>query len=260
VICHDAVLYVAVLAAAVAAAAYVVRRRPRTGGDAAADSVSGRTIGFDGTMAARFRATSDGRIVECTESFARTLGFTAPTDVIGRHIGDFYVEPPRWDRLLTGLQIARMVTNVEVSLHRRSGGVVWVLMSVVKQDDEAHAHLAGTIIDITARKRADDLLRETEALRSVANLATAAAHEINNPLNVIKGNLHLLARSIGRDLVAARVAPAMEAVKTLEAIVEKMNHVIRLERAQQSSTLPEMLDLQKSASIPDPPRGDREAK
>jgi PAS domain S-box-containing protein len=247
------------LAATIAAVAFGVRRRPRIGGGAPADSVNGRAMGFDGTMAARFRATSDGRVVECTESFARTLGFTAPTDVIGRHIGDFYVEPPRWERLLTGLQIARMVTNVEVSLHRRSGGVVWVLMSVVKQDD-APAHLAGTIIDITARKRADDLLRETEALRSVANLATAAAHEINNPLNVIKGNLHLLARSIGRDLVAARVAPAMEAVKTLEAIVEKMNHVIRLERAQQSSTLPEMLDLQKSASIPDPPRADREPR
>lgn len=120
-------------------------------------------------------------------------------------------------------------------------------MSVVK---EASPGLAGSILDITARKRADDLLWDTEALRSVANLATAAAHEINNPLNVVRGNLKLLERSVDRDLAAARIAPALEAVKTIEVIVEKMSHVIRLERAEQSPTLPEMLALRKSAIAP----------
>src|SRR5438128_9000430 len=131
---------------------------------------------FDLNLAGMFRATREGVIREANESFARTLGHAAPTELQGRHLKDFYVEPERWDLLLAGLRVARSVANLEVALHRPNGSVVWVLMSVVRAGDDASSGLEGYIVDITARKRADDLLRETAALRSVAALANAAAH------------------------------------------------------------------------------------
>src|SRR5438034_1014373 len=140
---------------------------------------------FDPNLAGMFRATREGKILEANESFARTLGHAAPTELRGRHLREFYVEPARWDLLRAGLRVARSVANLEVPLRRANRSVVWVLMSVVRAGADPASGLEGSIVDITARKRADDLLRETEALRSVAALATAAAHEINNSLNVL---------------------------------------------------------------------------
>ncbi len=90
-------------------------------------------------------------------------------------------------------------------------------------------------------------------LRSVTTLATAASHEINNPLGVIKGNLQLLVREIAvvgpaRD----RIESALRACEAIQEIVTRMAHITRLETAEQSPNLPPMLDLRKSSE--DEPR------
>lgn len=46
--------------------------------------------------------------------------------------------------------------------------------------------------DITERLKTEELLRKSEKLAVVGQLATAIAHEINNPLTAIKGFMHLL--------------------------------------------------------------------
>src|SRR5438132_5370130 len=211
---------------------------------------------FGQNLAGMFRTTGEGVILETNESFASTLGHAAPAALLGRHLREFYVEPERWDLLRAGLRVARSVANLEVALHRPNLSVVWVLMSVARAGTDASSGLEGYIVDITARKRADDLLRETAALRSVAALANAAAHEINNSLNVLTGNLQLLSPRVGSDLAAAHLAPALAAAKAIEEIVGRMNQIIRVELAEPSGRLPEMLDLRKSASVPDAPRAD----
>jgi PAS domain S-box-containing protein len=208
---------------------------------------------FDQNLAGMFRTTADGVIVEANAAFARALGHAAPAELCGRPLKEFYVEPARWDRLLAGLRVARSVGNLEVALRRPNRSVVWVLMSVVRAGEDASAGLEGYIVDITARKRADELLRETEALRSVAALATAVAHEINNSLNVLKGNLQLLSPRVDGEVAAAHLAPAIEAAKAIEEIVGRMNRITRLDLTDQSATLPEMLDLNKSVSTPPSP-------
>ena len=50
-----------------------------------------------------------------------------------------------------------------------------------------------TLIDVATQLAAIAIEREAIALRSVAHLAHAAAHEINNPLIVILGRLSMLA-------------------------------------------------------------------
>src|SRR2546426_3932836 len=130
---------------------------------------------FDPNLAGMFRATREGKILEANESFARTLGHAAPTELRGRHLREFYVEPARWDLLRAGLRVARSVANLEVPLRRANRSVVWVLMSVVRAGAEAASGLEGSIVDITARKRADDLLRRSEEHTS----------ELQSPCNLV---------------------------------------------------------------------------
>lgn len=49
--------------------------------------------------------------------------------------------------------------------------------------------------DITERLKTEELLRKSEKLAVVGQLATAIAHEINNPLTAMKGFMHLLKSS-----------------------------------------------------------------
>src|SRR3989442_9895893 len=56
--------------------------------------------------------------------------------------------------------------------------------------------VSSIVRDITHRKQIVAALRERNALRYVASLAAAAAHEINNPLAVVVGNAQLLAEEV----------------------------------------------------------------
>ena len=66
----------------------------------------------------------------------------------------------------------------------------------------------------------------------------------------------MLSPRVGSDLAVAYLAPALAAAKAIEEIVGRMNQIIRVELAEPSGRLPEMLDLRKSASVPDAPRTD----
>jgi signal transduction histidine kinase len=105
----------------------------------------------------------------------------------------------------------------------------------------------GVLLDLTDRKRAE----EAVALRSVAELANAAAHEINNPLTVVLGQLAVLekARPGAEATEAARAA-----VLRIRDIVAHMTRITRLERSEGwSPTIPQMLDLRRSSGDDDTP-------
>src|SRR5207245_2920044 len=68
-------------------------------------------------------------------------------------------------------------------------------------------------IDITDRERAEEAERQTTRLRTIADLAAAAAHEINGPLTTVLTNLALL-RLDGEP--AARVDKALEAARRIQ--------------------------------------------
>jgi signal transduction histidine kinase len=90
----------------------------------------------------------------------------------------------------------RDVIDSELIGRRRDGVLVPVAMSVRRiQDQEGPIH-EGILVDLADRKRAE----EAAALRSLAELSNAAAHEINNPLTVILGQLELIPHD-GRTVV-----------------------------------------------------------
>lgn len=90
--------------------------------------------------------------------------------------------------------------------------------------------------------------KESASLRAVTQLANAAAHEINNPLSVITGQLHF--RATDPAVPAARVAPIEEAALRIREIVLRMLHLTRVELVKQHRDFPEMLDLDRSSREP----------
>jgi len=191
----------------------------------------------------------EGIILTSNQAMAEMFGYDRPDELIGQS-GTILVAPTERERLqryyqarLRGEHAPRRHTMQAV---RRDGSLLWIesLVSIISW--EAGRAVLVTVLDVTQRSRAEEAERRAEALRTVAQLASATAHEINNPLAVIMGNCELLAREVGTGS-QRRVQAMLAAVERIRKIVVHMSHITRLELAYHSPNLPLMLDLQKSS-------------
>ncbi|HET8575794.1 MAG TPA: MASE1 domain-containing protein [Methylomirabilota bacterium] len=196
--------------------------------------------------------TLDGTILSWNAGAQRLYGY-APEEVIGRRV-DILAPADRQDEVARNLERLRRGERVEpfeTMQVRKDGTEIAVSLTISPVMDGRGRILGASAIarDVTERKRAEEAARRTEALLSVTRLANSAAHEINNPLMVISGQLELLA--LGHDDASQsrkRVIRALESATRIHEIVDRMKHITKLERANQPADLPERLDLGKSTS------------
>jgi diguanylate cyclase (GGDEF)-like protein/PAS domain S-box-containing protein len=113
-----------------------------------------------------YRTDADGRIVLASESATRLLGYT-PRELLGMRLADFYVDADGRERFLAAFSAAGgVLQNYEAALRRRDGSVVWVSTNsqYVRDPRGRVTGIEGTTRDITERKRAEQALRDSEAL------------------------------------------------------------------------------------------------
>jgi PAS domain S-box-containing protein len=191
----------------------------------------------------------DGRILDCNDAFAHILGFERPADVLARNIGDFYAQPKEREQLLERVKAEGTAVNVELQFRRRDGRLIWILASVIRGSGSPRSDFEATLIDITEQKAADEL-------RSIARLANAAAHEINNPLTLVLGRLAMLRDDLSlKPETRERVGQMLAAAERIREIVVDMNRLTRVQLfAHAGQGLPEMIDIRKSAGEPGGPQ------
>ncbi len=121
---------------------------------------------------------------------------------------------------------------VEVTRRHREGREVLVLLSLsplAARGDEPRG-FAEVSLDITGRKKLERELEHAERLAAIGKLATTMAHEINNPLAVIRASAAFLAELTGR--LGER--EATEAVADIQAasarIADFVQHVCGFSR------------------------------
>ncbi len=115
---------------------------------------------FDRNLAGVYRATVEGRILDCNDACARILGFSSRTELMARGIpASFWNEPERQAMLLR-LREEGSVSNFETSLRRSDDTQVWVLQNVsLVRGSQGEEILEATLIDISDRKRAEEQIR-----------------------------------------------------------------------------------------------------
>jgi DNA-binding response OmpR family regulator len=104
---------------------------------------------------------------------------------------------------------------------------------------------AEIVATVRALLRMQQMERESTALRAVTQLASAAAHEINNPLSVITGQLHFLARDAG--VPQTRVTQMQEAADRIRDIVRQMLQMTRVEVLAKADVVPDMLERHRAS-------------
>jgi len=149
---------------------------------------------FERNLAAVYRSTIDGRILDCNEAFAEMLGCGSRSEALSRSASDFYLSESDRGALLETLRSAREIRNREIMLARVDGQPIWVLanMSLVNEGNGMSRIIEGTMIDITQRKRMEEQLLQAQKMEAVGRLAGGVAHDFNNLLQAMLGVTELL--------------------------------------------------------------------
>jgi len=106
---------------------------------------------------------ADNRYFEANNAAFELFGYTRE-QVIGRNNEELQVWENAADRerLLAGLRQGGRVDNVEVCLRRSDGGIMEVLFSAQIMEYRGEPCLISTVVDVTARRRAERSQREFE--------------------------------------------------------------------------------------------------
>lgn len=139
----------------------------------------------------------DGIIILCNKAYAEKLGYTVP-EVIGSSIFDHTAQQSIDDMKSTYEKwvITGRISNVQIWLKRKDGSEFPVLLNVNSLHDKDGRLIGSNTVmrDITeileAKKEIEDL--KLKRLSTIGELAARIAHDLRNPLTVIKSTVQIL--------------------------------------------------------------------
>ena len=171
-------------------------------------------------LAGVFRATVDGRFLECNSAFARIFGYETPAQVMALKLTDLYCSEPDMNAFLSRFKNENGPVNFELRMCRKDGREVWLLTNaaLVREEGEPEQVIGGIVLDITPRKEAeesrrrlpDQLIEMQDAERK--RISRELHDSTGSNLTAMVANLALLQKS----------APALDK-KAREALAESLS-------------------------------------
>ena len=172
---------------------------------------------FENNPAASYIHAADGRLLACNQAFCNLFGFSDRQQALGVSLDERYLEPKERARFLEELTQRRQLALREAVYKRLDGQLVNVNETVTGIFD-AQGQLSeavGFLTDVTANRRLEEQLRQSQKMEAVGQLAAGVAHDFNNILLAIGVASELLDRTV------AEGQPGRNEIVTIRSATER---------------------------------------
>jgi PAS domain S-box-containing protein len=134
---------------------------------------------------------ADHRYIDVNQRWLDTVGISR-AEVIGRTVDEVKVlSESQFQNILQDLEAHDKTQNHEFVYFNRKGEERYGLRSSQIITINGEQCLLGAVIDITQRKKYEKEIARLDRLHLVGEMAAGIAHEIRNPMTVIRGYLQL---------------------------------------------------------------------
>jgi PAS domain S-box-containing protein len=176
--------------------------------------------------------TLDGVIREVNRRLTEAVGYSAD-QMIGRHIRDFAALGRDEINVQSNGQTvaAGSGRTPPVEIRKADGSTVLMEFSNAAVDVGGEQLVFSIGRDVTEQVRAQAQLMVSDRMASVGTLAAGVAHEINNPLAVVLGNLELAVRAAVEMSTEANVSPRLtelqESLHDARDAAQRVREIVR---------------------------------
>ncbi|MBU6122652.1 PAS domain S-box protein [Hymenobacter siberiensis] len=179
-----------------------------------------------------YRTDEEGLLTIVSPSVRDVLGYE-PEEVLGKAVGDFYVDPS--DRLRGNEEVERSggLRNFETQLRHKDGYPVSMLVNA-RIVSEGLVGTQGIARDVTEIKQMQDDLRHAKdeaeaALEAKTQFLANMSHELRTPMNGIIGMIDLLDQTVETDEQVDYVDTLR---KSSDALLTILNDILDLSKIQ----------------------------
>jgi PAS domain S-box-containing protein len=194
---------------------------------------------------------ADQKINQVNQRLAQMLGYSLETllDQSARVLYPDEVEYQRVGGENNMLIREKGISTVETRWRRKDGEIIDVILSSTPINTSNPSEgVTIAALEITERKKAEKVLRESEKLEGVLETAGAVAHELSQPLQIITGCYELMMMEIFEDnSLFKRIDEIKSQTKRLGDLAQKL---LRITEYKTKDYVPgqKIIDLDQSAN------------
>lgn len=140
---------------------------------------------FENAREGIIATTPEGTIIDVNGGAARILGYESPDELIGKSVASLYMFPEQRETVVGALARNGSPESLELTLKRKDGSAVYVLVSLALERDEQGrpARHEGIFMDITERKLMEDELQRINV--ELEGYAHTVSHDLKGPLSAM---------------------------------------------------------------------------
>lgn len=198
---------------------------------------------------------TEGRICSFNRAFEKLSGYTFE-EIKGQYFQDIFIPKGNLPNINKTLQMLAAgilpvhTENIWVTKNGEKKLISWE-NSILYDYNGKIKFIIGAGKDITEQRKTEEYLRKSEKLSAVSQLAAGVAHEVRNPLTVLKGFIQLLQTAPSNEAYYELMLHEIERIETIisEFLSLAKPEVIHLEKKNVNDIIQKVVSLLNTKAI-----------